>query len=310
MTLLGGQPNLTVNDLRVLVCPVCRSGLRFDGGVGHQRADETRAVEHGALICRECARVWSLVYGIPHMVEPGSVKGLDWFLRPIYDVIAPWHDLGVNFVLPVLQYPDPGASRERYIERLDLARLEPAEPGAVVRVLEVGVGAGANLPLLRRELPMDLDVEIWGLDLSPGMLLQCRWRAKWLYNSLHVRLVLGDAHHLPFADATFDRVFHVGGINGYRDVRRGLAEMARVARPGTPIVVVDEELDPDRKHSLHHRIAFDSLTWFDPDPRAPCDLLPPEATDVEVTRVSRFYYCLTFKKTALPAPAGTSRYGG
>ncbi len=41
----------------------------------------------------------------------------------------------------------------------------------------------------------------------------------------------GRARARRFADGAFDRVFHVGGINGYRDRRRALAEMARVARP-------------------------------------------------------------------------------
>ncbi len=110
-----------------------------------------------------------------------------------------------------------------------------------------------------------------------------------------VRLVLGDAHALPFGDTTFDRVFHVGGINGYRDIRRGLAEMERVARPDTPIVVVDEELDPARRHSLMHRLAFASITFFDSSPHAPRELVPAGTHHVAVTRVSRFYYCLTFR---------------
>jgi hypothetical protein len=75
--------------------------------------------------------------------------------------------------------------------------------------------------------------------------------------------------------------------------------MARVARPGTPIVVVDEELDPARRHSVYHRLMFWSITWYDPNPHAPVELLPRAAVDVEVTRVSRFYYCLRFR---LPAP--------
>ncbi len=304
--MIGQRTNLTVADLEVLICPVCHGSLRFDGPVGEpQIANGRRGLERGALICRACARIWPVICGVADLVDAASVKGLDWLLRPIYNAIAPWHDAGVNCVLPILQYPDPKGSRQRYIERLELPRLEPHRPGAVVRILEVGIGAGANLALLRRHLPMDLDVEIWGLDLSPAMLWQCRRRVGCFYAGPRVRLVLGDAHQLPFADATFDRVFHVGGINGYRDVRRGLAEMARVSRPGTPIVVVDEELDPDRPHALRHRLAFNSITWFDPDPRAPRDLLPGGATDVEVTRVSRFYYCLTFKKPVVPAGGGS-----
>ena len=104
-----------------------------------------------------------------------------------------------------------------------------------------------------------------------------------------------DAHALPFADASFDRVFHVGGIGGYGDTRLGLAEMARVARPDTPIVVVDEQLDPGRDDSLFHRVVFRALTFYTTAPDSPVADLPPGATAVLSEQVSRFYYCLTFR---------------
>jgi ubiquinone/menaquinone biosynthesis C-methylase UbiE len=109
------------------------------------------------------------------------------------------------------------------------------------------------------------------------------------------RLVLGDAHALPFPDHAFDRVFHVGALGSMRDARRALAEMARVARPGTPIVVVDEQLDPARDSSAYARLMFRVLTFYDPDPRCPTDSLPEGAVDVLEEQVSRFYYCLRFR---------------
>jgi ubiquinone/menaquinone biosynthesis C-methylase UbiE len=144
------------------------------------------------------------------------------------------------------------------------------------------------------------------------MLAQCRARLA-RHTGRPLRLLLADAHALPFRDATFDRVFHVGGIAAYRDPRVGLAEMARVARPGTPIVVVDEQLDPGRRHGLYHRLAFRALTFYDRAPASPTALLPPDATDVVDEQVTRFYYCLTFRaggdaalrcRTPLEAPAG------
>src|SRR5262249_18504429 len=158
------------------------------------------------------------------------------------------------------------------------------------------IGAGANLPLLQQHLPLDVDVEFWGLDYSLGMLLQCAWRTEWVYPVPRVRLLLGDAHSLPFQDSQFDRVLHVGGINGYRDRNAALGEMARVAKKGAPIVVVDEELDPNREHEVWHKLAFQSLTWFDSKPHAPKELVPPDSKHVAVTPVSRFYYCLSFQK--------------
>src|SRR5262249_55333038 len=115
------------------------------------------------------------------------------------------------------------------------------------------------------------------------------------------RLLLADAHSLPFQNDLFDRVFHVGAINAYRDPTRALHEMARVARAGTPIVVVDEQLDPGRDHTLCHRMAFHALTLFDTHAQDPKLLVPEEyRPSAEVTPVSRFYYCLTFTKPVAP----------
>jgi ubiquinone/menaquinone biosynthesis C-methylase UbiE len=126
------------------------------------------------------------------------------------------------------------------------------------------------------------------------MLAQCERRIA-TDGHFGVRLLMADAHRLPFAGATFDRVFHVGGIGGFRDPRQALAEMARVAVPGTPIVVVDEQLEPGVDHSSYHRLMFRLLTFYDSDPHCPAELLPPGARDVVQEAVSRFYYCLTFR---------------
>lgn len=43
--------------------------------------------------------------------------------------------------------------------------------------------------------------------------------------------VVGDGMTLPFADATFDRVFSFGSMEHFPDVRQGFREMARVLTP-------------------------------------------------------------------------------
>jgi len=305
---------LTLADVPTLACPACNRPMEFRvAGRGDRTvagvpaaAEAAIVLDEGTLVCTGCGRGWPVRGGIPRLCDETRVGGHDRMLRLIYDVIAPVHDLGVEVVLRVLQFPDFGASRERYIRQLELATLRPRRDGAPLRILEVGIGPGANIPLVERALPRGLDVELWGLDLSTGMLRQC---ARWLprHAQRPVRLLLADAHALPFADATFDRVFHVGGINGYHDPGRGLAEMARVARPDTPIVVVDEELDPQGSHWLLHRLAFAALTFLDPGPHAPRELVPTGSYEVVVTPVSRFYYCLRFRVASRDADAGQAR---
>lgn len=65
-------------------------------------------------------------------------------------------------------------------------------------VLEVAVGTALNLPHYRQ------DARITGLDLSAEMLQIARRRARDLRREVDLRE--GDAHDLPFPDASFDTV--------------------------------------------------------------------------------------------------------
>jgi demethylmenaquinone methyltransferase/2-methoxy-6-polyprenyl-1,4-benzoquinol methylase len=52
-------------------------------------------------------------------------------------------------------------------------------------------------------------------------------------------LALCDAEKLPFADATFDCVSVAFGLRNMTNKDRALAEMARVARPGGRVIVLE-----------------------------------------------------------------------
>jgi ubiquinone/menaquinone biosynthesis C-methylase UbiE len=228
---------------------------------------------------------------MPRLYREDRVRGNDRLLRAIYDALPSLHDPLTTVLTPLLQGRTERSARDHILRRVDLASVEPRR--GPVRVLEIGIGAGANLPLLRREL-RGRRAEIWGVDLSIGMLRRCREVVRrGRYEG--VRLLMADAHALPFPDATFDRVFQVGGIGGYRDPRTALVEMARVAVRGTPIVVVDEQLDRGRRHGLLHRAAFRAITFYEPDPRSPRALLPEGSVDLIDEQLTRFYYCLTFR---------------
>lgn len=283
---------LTRSDVDRLACPTCRAPLAF-----HGREVDARLAE-GHLACASCAARWPVAGGLAQLYREELVAGNDRLLRHFYDGL-PWlHDPAVRYTLPVFQSGTERAFRDAYMPRLALDALRPREDGAPLRILEIGVGCGANLPLIRRDLPRGLPVEIWGCDLSAGMIGVLRGRLQKRPDE-RVRLLQCDAHALPFADASFDRVFQIGAVNSYRDPRLALAEMARVARPGTPIVVVDEQLDPRRAHSLYHRLVFRAVTFYDAAPHAPLEHLPEGAADVVEEQLSRFFYCLRFR---LPAP--------
>lgn len=98
-------------------------------------------------------------------------------------------------------------------------------------VLEVAVGTGLNLP------HYDPQLKVTGVDLSPAMLDIARQRATHL--GRHVDLQEGDAHHLPFDDASFDTVVCTFSLCNVPDPRQALQEMRRVLRPGGRLVLVD-----------------------------------------------------------------------
>ncbi|QDE65938.1 hypothetical protein BHS09_02365 [Myxococcus xanthus] len=72
------------------------------------------------------------------------------------------------------------------------------------------------------------------MELSDCLLKRCRRRMR--RGDSDVRLMMADTHALPFPDWSFEQALHVGGMEGYRESATALAEMAQVARLGTPLV--------------------------------------------------------------------------
>jgi ubiquinone/menaquinone biosynthesis C-methylase UbiE len=98
-------------------------------------------------------------------------------------------------------------------------------------VLEVAVGTGLNLDAYPH------DVRLTGIDLSEQMLAIATARAAELGRK--VELHQGDAHGLPFDDATFDTVVCTFGLCAIPDIDKALDEMTRVLRPGGKLILVD-----------------------------------------------------------------------
>jgi SAM-dependent methyltransferase len=96
-------------------------------------------------------------------------------------------------------------------------------------VLDVGTGTGrAALALARR------GARATGVDASAEMLNVAARRAA--AEAVAVRFFRADAHHLPFADRTFDAVICLRVLMHTPDWRRSLREVTRVSRRS---VVID-----------------------------------------------------------------------
>lgn len=232
--------------------------------------------------CPACGARFDPIAGFPHLIAPGSVVGTDRMMRWIYHRLGRLHDPAVKHLLSRLDGFDETALREGILDLLN--------PPPTGRLLDVGCGTGQELMRLGRRCPQ---AELVGVDLTPGMLSLGREnlrRAK-----ISAWLALADVHALPFPDAQFDAVVHVGGFNNFRDRPRALAELLRVTRPGGAVVVVDERLDPTRRHGPLSLLTYAALTWYDPDRRGPEAHLPTGAR-YELRQLSRFYFGLRLEK--------------
>lgn len=116
-------------------------------------------------------------------------------------------------------------SAERY-------RLEPYIPdfagfadAAGERVLEIGVGLGADHERFARA-----GATLSGIDLTPRAVEHCGRRLA--LAGLTSDLRVGNAESLPYADASFDRVYSWGVLHHTPDTPRAFAEALRVLRPG------------------------------------------------------------------------------
>jgi ubiquinone/menaquinone biosynthesis C-methylase UbiE len=157
------------------------------------------------------------------------------------------------------------------------------------KVLEVSIGTGSNIWVLPHE------AEYYGLDISWKMLKRCQRNAIKLKRE--IELFLGSAEHLPFNDECFDCVFHVGGINFFNDKAQAIREMIRVAKPGTRIVIADEEEEVVK--SSYERNPFTKKYFQNrKEPvSAPTELVPADMRDVKVERAMEGkLYVLSFMK--------------
>jgi demethylmenaquinone methyltransferase / 2-methoxy-6-polyprenyl-1,4-benzoquinol methylase len=143
-------------------------------------------------------------------------------VRAMFDRIAGVYDR-MNAVMTA------GLDRRWRARAADLAAVGPGD-----RVLDVATGTGdLALELADRVAPGG---EVVGSDFAEAMLERARAKAA---GRADVSFEWGDALALDHPDGAFDAATVGFGARNFADLHRGLAEMARVVRPGGRVVVLE-----------------------------------------------------------------------
>jgi demethylmenaquinone methyltransferase / 2-methoxy-6-polyprenyl-1,4-benzoquinol methylase len=157
-------------------------------------------------------------------------------VEAMFDRIASVYDL-MNSVMTA-------GMHQRWRERaVDLAGVRPGS-----RALDVATGTG-DLAIALRERGAD----VVGIDFAEKMLEIARQKAP------EIDFRTGNALALDFPDDEFDAATVGFGARNFDDLDRGLAEMARVVRPGGRVVVLEITTPQRPPLSVFFELWFDHL---------------------------------------------------
>ncbi len=110
---------------------------------------------------------------------------------------------------------------------LVLAELGP-QPGETV--LEIGFGGGGLIAML-----LEAGARPIGVDVSEAMVARAQRRF-----ADHARVELASVEALPLGDASVDKAASVNNLYFWPDPVAGMAELARVVRPGGMLAIAFE----------------------------------------------------------------------
>jgi SAM-dependent methyltransferase/uncharacterized protein YbaR (Trm112 family) len=268
--------SVRIEALRYFCCPACHGDLRPEHIDGQE-------VRRGNLLCTRCGRSHPLRYGIPHLTWPAILPEADAHWMAEYDAQASTYDRETRNAARFMGFSER-RERQDLVDRLGL-QLGQA-------VLEVSVGTGSNVRLIADGVgPRGV---LFGLDISEGMLRRCR--AKLRRQRIRMHLCMGNASYLPFRDSLFDAVLHSGGINTFAEPARAIQEMLRVARSDARVVISDEGLSPELRHTDLGRRIIEMNALYASEP--PLGLVPADAVaDLRLGWICRgLFYVLDMRK--------------
>jgi ubiquinone/menaquinone biosynthesis C-methylase UbiE len=140
--------------------------------------------------------------------------------------------LGKRWLLPLY---DPML----WLLRADASKrplIEQAQIKSGFRVLDIGCGTGSLAVMIKKMHP---DADVVGVDPDPAAIAVSERKAR--RRGLSIKLDRGFADHMPYADASFDRVFSSFMFHHLAADEKAatLAEIRRVLKPGGSLHLLD-----------------------------------------------------------------------
>lgn len=237
-------------------------------------------VETGTLVSDD-GREYPIRYGMPDLTYPADLSESDQQARSFYDGRAEAYDKFLHLTFQT-HGEDEQKLRNQFIDALEL---KPSH-----KVLEVSCGTGRDSEIIAQRLGPD------GLlclqDIAAGMLERCRQRLA--SSPVPASYSVSNACYLPYPDRFFDAVYSFGGLGEFSDIKRSLAEMVRVSKPGAKIVVGDESMPPWLRETEFAKILVTTNKQF--LAKLPLEEMPVAARDVHLRWViGGVFYLIDFR---------------
>ena len=129
---------------------------------------------------------------------------------------------------------------------VDLLKLEPN-----ARVMDIGVGTGAIIPYLARQLGEE--GQVIGIDFSEKMVNVANQRFQKEGIASKAKAMVADGTKLPFPDNHFDAIIATFAFTSFPEPEKAINECARVLRPGGRFSILDTGKPANKKHQLKYR---------------------------------------------------------
>lgn len=268
--------------LKYLACPLTHKPLALESKT--KDGDEVKKGELKSPGGLE----FSITNGVANLTYPAELVGSDKDFNRKYEENARYYDEGMDWLFNSF-YEKEAQVRNKLISFL---QLKPDD-----FVLNMGCGTGGDSKYILKQLGKK--GTLFNLDLTEGLLNIARKSLKG--SKAASAYFVGNGAYLPFANGTFDSVFHFGGINEFSEKQKAIDEMVRVTRPGGRVVFGDESASPWLAGKQFGKVIRNANPLYNHKP--PLHMLPDNAQDVALNYVlGNSFYVISFtvgKKSAL-----------